>query len=218
MDLFLGITNLLVLAGLFVVTVYYARQTKNLVQEQKIARRDDTELLIYINDPGESEWGKDCTSSEFYDRVISQYFGEGGDFKGTIYRPFEYEAGIVGMDEDELNKDENREALIQKNLYDFMRRLLVKRFESSFGAFRQSIDNFKRITEIVQQFITSSGGKYILDRKLIDQIYQDEEDEIAEELDKFEQMLTSGNYPKHYKVYKLNEKEFKQRDQFLADI
>ena len=174
--------------------------------------------LSEVKDPCEAFFVLTPEQSNFYDRVISQYFGEGGDFKGTIYRPFEYEAGIVGMDEDELNKDENREALIQKNLYDFMRRLLVKRFESSFGAFRQSIDNFKRITEKVQQFITSSGGKYILDRKLIDQIYQYDEDEIAEELEKFEQMLTYGNYPKHYKVYKLNEKEFKQRVQFLADI
>jgi len=174
--------------------------------------------LSEVKDPCEAFFALTSEQSEFYDRVISQYFGEGGDFKGTIYRPFEYEAGIVGMDDEDLNREENREALIQKNLYDFMRRLLVKRFESSFGAFRQSIDNFKRITEKIQQFITNSGGKYILDRKLIDQIYQDDEDEIAEELDKFEQMLTSGNYPKHYKIYKLNEKEFKQRDQFLADI
>jgi len=174
--------------------------------------------LSEVKDPCEAFFALTSEQSDFYDRVISQYFGEGGDFKGTIYRPFEYEAGIVGMDEEELSKDENREALIQKNLYDFMRRLLVKRFESSFGAFRQSIDNFKRITEKVQQFIISSGGKYILDRKLIDRIYQDDEDEIAEELEKFEQMLTYDNYPKHYKVYKLNEKEFKQRAQFLADI
>jgi len=174
--------------------------------------------LSEVKDPCEAFFALTLEQSEFYDRVISQYFGEGGDFKGTIYRPFEYEAGIVGMDEEELSKDENREALIQKNLYDFMRRLLVKRFESSFGAFRQSIDNFKRITEKVQQFIASSGGKYILDRKLIDRIYQDDEDEIAEELEGFEQMLISGNYPKHYKIYKLNEKEFKQKDQFMADI
>ncbi len=174
--------------------------------------------LSEVKDPCEAFFALTLEQSEFYDRVISQYFGEGGDFKGTIYRPFEYEAGIVGMDEEELSKDENREALIQKNLYDFMRRLLVKRFESSFGAFRQSIDNFKRITEKVQQFIASSGGKYILDRKLIDRIYQDDEDEIAEELEGFEQMLISGNYPKHYKIYKLDEKEFKQKDQFIADI
>ena len=109
------------------------------------------------------------------------------------------------MDEDELNREENREALIQKNLYDFMRRLLVKRFESSFVAFRQSILNFKSITEKVQQFIDHSDGKFILDRKLIDQIYDDDLDEITVELEKFEQVLTAGTYPKQYKIYKLNE-------------
>ncbi len=194
------------------------------IRRNRIDLRKDPEYskeiydLSDVEDPREAFFALTPEQSAFYDRVISQYFGEGGDFKGTIYRPFEYEAGIVGMDDEELNKEENREALMQKNLYDFMRRLLVKRFESSFGAFRQSIDNFKRITEKVQQFITNSGGKFILDRKLIDQIYQDNEDEIAEELEKFEQMLTSGNYPKHYKVYDLNEKEFRQKDQFLADI
>jgi superfamily II DNA or RNA helicase/HKD family nuclease len=174
--------------------------------------------LSDVKDPCEAFFALTPEQSAFYDRVISQYFGDGGDFKGTIYRPFEYEAGIVGMDEDELNREENREALIQKNLYDFMRRLLVKRFESSFGAFRQSILNFKSITEKVQQFIDHSDGKFILDRKLIDQIYDDDLDEITVELEKFEQVLTAGTYPKQYKIYKLNEKGFRQKDQFLTDI
>ncbi|MBI2851428.1 MAG: DEAD/DEAH box helicase family protein [Chloroflexi bacterium] len=173
--------------------------------------------LSEVKDPCEAFFALTPEQSEFYDRVISKYFGEGGDFKGTIYRPFEYEAGIVGKDPGSLDEEENRAALIQKNLYDFMRRLLVKRFESSFGAFRQSMENFKRITEMVQTFIVNSGEKYILDRELIDRIYQDDEDDIAEELEKFEQMLTSGNFPKHYKVYDLN-KEFKQKKVFLADI
>ncbi|MDO9333370.1 MAG: SNF2-related protein, partial [Dehalococcoidales bacterium] len=135
------------------------------IRRNRIDLRKDPEYskeiyeLSDVKDPREAFFALTPEQSAFYDRVISQYFGEGGDFKGTIYRPFEYEAGIVGMDDEELNKEENREALIQKNLYDFMRRLLVKRFESSFGAFRQSIENFKRITEKVQQFITNSGGK-----------------------------------------------------------
>lgn len=173
--------------------------------------------LSEVKDPREAFFELSKKQLEFYDRVISQYFGEGGDFKGTIYRPFEYEAGIVDKDPGSLNEEQNRAALIQKNLYDFMRRLLVKRFESSFGAFRQSIENFKRINEKVQQFIANSGGKYILDRKLIDDIYHDDEDEIAEKLEDFEMKLTSGNFPKHYKVYDLNDK-FEQKDLFLSDI
>ncbi|MBN1367035.1 MAG: DEAD/DEAH box helicase family protein [Dehalococcoidales bacterium] len=175
--------------------------------------------LSEVKDPCEAFFELTPEQLDFYDRVISTYFGEGGEFKGTIYRPFEYEAGIVGMTEEELNKEENREALIQKNLYDFMRRLLVKRFESSFGAFRQSIENFKHITEVVQQFIAKSNGQYVLDRKFIDKMSQAEDDEIQEALTNFEQeLLTNGVYSKKNKVYRLNEKSFKQKDLFLADI
>ena len=61
---------------------------------------------------------------------------------------------------------------------------------------KQSIRNFKSITKRVREFIQNSGGKYILDRKLIDQICEYGEDEIEEELKEFELKLTSGNYPK----------------------
>ena len=175
--------------------------------------------LSEVKDPCEAFFELTPEQNDFYDRVITRYFGEGGDFKGAIYRPFEYEAGIVGLSEEELNREENREALIQKNLYDFMRRLLVKRFESSFGAFRQSIENFKRVTEIVQQFIEKSKGQYVLDRVFISDMYEAEGDEILDALEKFEKELSTFNVnPKKNKVYRLNEKSFKQRDLFKADI
>ena len=175
--------------------------------------------LSEVKDPCEAFFELTPEQNAFYDRVITQYFGEGGGFKGAIYRPFEYEAGIVGLDEEALNREENREALIQKNLYDFMRRLLVKRFESSFGAFRQSIENFKRVTEIVQKFIVNSKEQYVLDRGFITDMYEAEGDEILAALDNFEkELLTYNVNPKKNKVYKLNDKSFKQKDLFLADI
>jgi superfamily II DNA or RNA helicase/HKD family nuclease len=157
--------------------------------------------LPEVKDPCEAFFELTPEQSEFYDKVISEFFREGGLFTGAIYRPFVYEAGKTELPEDKLGEEENREALIQKNLYDFMRRLLVKRFESSFGAFEQSIKNFKSITEKVQKFIANSGGKYVLERKLIDKAYESDEDEIEEELRSFELKLTSGTYPKHEKVY-----------------
>lgn len=175
--------------------------------------------LSDVKDPREAFFELTPEQDSFYDRVIGQYFGEGGDFKGAIYRPFEYEAGIAGLNEEELDKEENREALIQKNLYDFMRRLLVKRFESSFGAFRQSIENFKHITEIVQTFIKNSSYQYVLDRGFISEVYESEGDEILDKLEKFaEDLITLPVNPKKNKVYKLNDKSFKQKDLFLADI
>ena len=78
----------------------------------------------------------------FYDRILNEYFEENGRFKGAIYQPFSYEKIV---DEDQLDEQGNRQFQQQQNLFDFMRRLLVKRFESSFGAFSQSIDRFLQV-------------------------------------------------------------------------
>ncbi|MFA5629482.1 MAG: helicase-related protein [Dehalococcoidales bacterium] len=172
--------------------------------------------LSDVKDPCEIFFELTPKQSAFYDKVIKDYFGESGRFTGAIYQPFLYDSGQLEIDEEDLDKEENRESLIQRNLYDFMRRLLIKRFESSFGSFRQSIINFKSITEKIQQFIDNSGGKYILDRKLIDQICEADIDEIEEELAAFEERLSRGNFPKTDKVYKIN--EFKLKDRFLNDI
>jgi len=89
----------------------------------------------------------------FYDQIIKEYFGapeEGGRFKGAIYRPFEYE---TEKPRENLEKEENFEFIQQRNLFDFMRRLMVMRFESSFGSFEQSIRRFKSITEHALEFI-----------------------------------------------------------------
>lgn len=57
-----------------------------------------------------------------------------------------------------------------------MRRLLVKRFGSSFGTFSQSIDRFLQVHLLVKEFIDKSGRKYILDRGFIDRIFSFEEE------------------------------------------
>ncbi|MBE7548265.1 MAG: hypothetical protein HS127_14415 [Planctomycetia bacterium] len=106
--------------------------------------------------------------SAFYDRIIRDYFGdpdEGGRFNGAIYRPFEYKTQRDKIAGEKLTEKENFQYIQQRNLYDFMRRLLVKRFESSFGSFRQSIENFRKITENISRFIEKTN-RYILDRSL----------------------------------------------------
>lgn len=123
------------------------------------------------------------SQSAFYDRIVSRYFAEEGLFTGAIYRPLNYESNT---EESRLDMEGNRVFQQQRNLYDFMRRLLVKRFESSFGAFQKTIDRFINVHEIVLKFIKTSGGKFILDRALMERIYEDDEDEILNELDKYE--------------------------------
>jgi len=161
----------------------------------------------------------------FYDQVISQYFGdpeEGGQFHGAIYRPFEYEVEKEKIVEEKLSEKDNFQFIQQRNLYDFMRRLLVKRFESSFGSFEQSIKNFKRITEKILEFIKKIGkgnyydGEYILDRALLEKIYDLDLDEIEKYLAEYTEKINNGEYPKNHKRYKI--KDFKYRTEFIEHI
>ena len=59
---------------------------------------------------------------------------------------FEYEVDKEKINKEKLSEKENFQFVQQRNLFDFMRRLMVKRFESSFGSFEQSIKRFKKIT------------------------------------------------------------------------
>ncbi len=172
------------------------------------------------------EWFYKLTKeqSAFYDEIISEYFEDSdysGKFKGAIYVPFIYEK-VKPSKDSERDIEENREFLQQRNLFDIMRILLVKRFESLFGAFEQSIKNFKRITETVLKFIINTGngrsekGEYILDRKLLENIVELGPEEIEEELKDYEKNLTSGAYPKKYKRYKIE--KFKLAKAFINDI
>jgi len=206
---------------------YLARQIKDTIEPVTIRRnrldlqenphyRNEIKGLSRVEDP--LEWFFELTKeqSEFYDRVINTYFAlpdEGGMFKGAIYRPFIYKVGIDAFDR--LKGEESFQYITQFNLYDFMRRLLVKRFESSFGAFRQSLKNFMEITGIVQSFIERTG-RYILDRELLKKIYTRDIDQIEEELKAYAERIKRGEYPKNHEIYKVE--EFKDRDRFLEDI
>ncbi|MEJ5274150.1 MAG: SNF2-related protein, partial [Spirochaetota bacterium] len=176
--------------------------------------KDEVKELPKVKDP--EQWFYELTEeqSKFYDDILQKFFAEpeeGGKFTGAIYRPFFYEEGIFSpeeiADKIQLNKvnqleesiDEgekiNRELMQQQNLYNFMRRLLVKRFESSFGAFYKSLINFKNIHEKALNFIIKTGkgdplnGKYYLIRNLIDTVNElnDENyEEIEEKITEYE--------------------------------
>jgi superfamily II DNA or RNA helicase/HKD family nuclease len=212
---------------------YLAKQIRNVIEPVTIRRnrldllnhpdyKDEVKELSKVADPKEWFFELSEEQSEFYTEIIENYFGdpnEGGKFKGAIYRPFEYEKGLrtltMGEGEEKLNQDDNRAFQQQRNLYDFMRRLLVKRFESSFGSFEQSIRNFKKITEKCQQFVINNG-EYILDRSLLEKIYEFDADEIEKYLIEYEEKISQGEYPKTHKRYKIV--DFKDKDEFIHDI
>lgn len=170
--------------------------------------------LSEVADPKEMFFYLSPEQSAFYDRIINAYFIEGGRFTGAIYQPFSYESEFE--DEDTLDEEGNRAYQQQRNLYDFMRRLLVKRFESSFGAFAKSIDRFLHVHEIVQQFIQNSDGRYILDRKLMESIYEYSEDEMNDVLRRFEEDMLNKRVPKNNRVYNVN--SFVRANEFIRDI
>jgi superfamily II DNA/RNA helicase len=104
-----------------------------------------------------------------------------------------------------------------------MRRLLVRRFESSFGSFKQSIENFLKIYKKAQEFIERTGY-YVLDRKFIEESFNLDDDEILEELERRVKILKADvniekekrNLGREYYIYDIN--TFKEKDKFLKDI
>lgn len=176
--------------------------------------------LSEVKDPVEQFYELTVEQSDFYNRIIRDYFSETGHFKGAIYKPNEYES--LKEDEDKLSEDDNRAFQQQRNLFDFMRRLLVKRFESSFGAFEKSIQRFLRTNRMVLSFIEKSG-KYVMDRKVIENIYDDTDDAddftyeaIKEALEEFERNAINHTKPKHTKIYDIETFQFKK--EFIDDI
>ena len=215
---------------------YLARQIRDVIEPITIRRnrldlqnnpyyKDEVKNLSKVANP--KEWFFELTKeqSAFYDQVITEYFGDpedGGRFKGAIYRPFEYEVEKEKIAEEKLSEKDNFQFIQQRNLYDFMRRLVVKRFESSFGSFEQSINNFKRITESILKFIKKTGkgdyykGVHILDRALLEKIYDLNLEEIEKQLSEYTEKINNGEYPKNHKVYKI--KDFKYKEDFIAHI
>jgi superfamily II DNA or RNA helicase len=203
-----------------------ANQIKNVISPVIIRRnrldlRNDyvysqevTELST-VKDPVELFYTLTPSQSSFYTDVLTRYFGEEGQFSGAIYQPFAYENDV--KDDEKLDEQGNRAFNQQANLFDFMRRLLVKRFESSFGAFNESINRFLSIHIRVKAFIEKTGGKYILDRKLMDTLMEEESmDTIMKILDDYENNVMTKRVPKNNTVYDTT--KFKRKQAFFDNI
>jgi superfamily II DNA or RNA helicase len=203
------------LAGIIKTTI-----SPVLIRRNRLDLKEDfqykTEVteLSEMEDPRELFYFLNSRQSKFYDRIISEYFAEDGIFKGAIYQPFSYESEI--KDEEKLDQEGNRAFNQQKNLFDFMRRLVVKRFESSSGAFLKTIERFIKVNGLVLDFIRNSRGKYILDRKLLENIYDASEEEIDIALEQFEAELIKTKTPKNNRIYDVN--TFKRKEEFIIDI
>jgi ERCC4-related helicase/HKD family nuclease len=209
-------------------TNYLSKQIRDVIEPVTIRRnrldlqknpyyKNEVKELTKVADPQEWFFELSKEQSEFYDEIIDyfSYPEDGGKFIGAIYRPFEYKIDFNDIENNKLSEEDNRRYQQQRNLYDFMRRLLVKRFESSFGSFKKSIENFKNVTEHCQKFVEKTN-KFILDRDLLEKIWTLEIDEIEKELAEYAQKITEGVYPKNHEIYEVN--KFKYKKEFLEDI
>ncbi len=140
--------------------------------------------LPTMHDPVEQFYELSPEQSEFYDRVIRDYFGENSEFHGAIYRPGAY----MASGEEEGEEEEGDTVNVQQmNMYKFIRRLLVRRFESSFGAFAKTLDNLLRVHRNVRRLAVPAPlgkGVIVLDRNLMEKLLN-MEDASDEEVESF---------------------------------
>ena len=199
------------------------------ILEPVVIRRNRLDLKFYpekipfseVKDP--QEWFFELTKeqSEFYDKVIETFLDidEGGKFTGAIYFPMRYERDLDEFEKEtkKISRIESFMFVFQQNLYDFMRRLLVKRFESSFGAFFESVERFLKIHENAIKFIEKTN-KFILNRKLMEEIIEIDDEEIVwERLKKYEEELREAKINKDdYHIYEID--KLKYKDQFINDL
>ncbi len=179
--------------------------------------QDEVGKLSQIDSPQEWYYCLSTEQSAFYDRVIELYFTDNPDsadrFRGPIYKPYTYEGDPSASAK--MSRQEQIDRLSQDNLYDIIRRQLVKRFESSFGAFRQSIVNSRNTYERILEFIENSNGRYVLDRKLINKAESGDADYIDELLIQFAEESKDKDGKKD-RIYHVN--KFRFKDQFFEDI
>jgi superfamily II DNA or RNA helicase/HKD family nuclease len=177
--------------------------------------KEEISALSTIAAPEELFYELNSAQATFYNKVINDYFGEEGQFTGAIYQPYHYESGADG--EAKLDEQGNFAFQQQRNLFEFMRRLLVKRFESSFAAFECSISSFLLINRKALEFIEKTD-RYILNRKVLNDLSEMDEAEILKELDAFEAQFDDDEIERTRKdeVYRID--EFKMKDRFLSDI
>lgn len=160
-----------------------AKQIRNRVLKHLMVRRTRTEIMDYFGDDLQKQglrfpevkapvplyYELNETESRIFDKTLT-LLAEG--FKYTRYAPMLYYLG----------KMSEMERQSQRNLVRFMKILLVKRLESSFFAFRKSLDRFIRSYEFFIKLYDE--GFVYFSPKHLNKIFDYMEDENIEAVDK----------------------------------
>lgn len=140
-------------------------------------------------------------------------------FKSARYQPISYVLDDTKKELDELLKSKygvefNLLVGRQKNLSDFMRRLLVRRFESSVAAFRQSLNYMIRSSEHLIAWIEKRDKVPVYKKGYLPDVqdfYETSDDNIQTEIDeKFEKYTEKG-------FFEIDTK-YLRKDDLITDI
>jgi superfamily II DNA/RNA helicase len=183
-----------------------AKATREKVLKYLMIRRTRSEIVKYYGDDLNRQGLKfpDVADPQplFYkfSKTENQIFTETirllvQEFKYARYKPLTYYEG----------EREEREVQSQRNLAKFMRILIVKRLESSFYAFRLTLDRFiKSYARVIEEF---GKGHVYISKQYINKIFDLLEGDDQEAIDR---LLTED------KAEKLNAKDFSK--EFIRDL
>jgi len=162
------------------------------------------------------------TLSELYKETLEKISpeDESKGFIGARYKPVFYLKDIEKYRKEiaEEFEDENLFRQSQINLAKFMRRLLVRRFESSVYAFRETIDSMIESSETILSWYDKLGKVPIYKRGNlpdIDVLIDEYENDFFKEL---ENILNDEQLKRHYEkgLRLIDKKEIKK--QFVEDV
>ena len=160
--------------------------------------------------------------SELYKETLDKIApeDESKGFIGARYKPVFYlkNIGKYRKEIEEEFEDENLFRQSQINLAKFMRRLLVRRFESSVYAFRETIDSMIKSSETILSWYDKLGKVPIYKRGNlpdIDALINEYENDFFKEL---ENILNDEQLKRHYEkgLRLIDKKEIKK--QFVEDV
>lgn len=135
--------------------------------------KGEIENLSTVMPPQKQFFELTVEQDAFYDRVITKYFAEEGEFHGAIYHPQDYYRDKSGKDDSQFN------------IYKMLRSQLVQRFESSFGSFRKSVENVLHSMKISRLFIEKTG-LYLYARQLMERLlFEDDEAKVFREINEY---------------------------------
>jgi len=180
--------------------------------EARMARQEPPEMQLFDLDDGQDR---------FYDQILSEYFGGPEPrFSGTLYRPAKY-----------LKKSENDHPAAtpltfdeqsQDNQYRLTCRFLVQRFESSFAAFKKSVESLLAVSETALSRFEQEGV-FSIDRKEIkdwlkrpnaDVTTDESHDDPDPDFDEFDDNLVPGSTERTTFV----RSDFDRPEEFAANI